>query len=370
MLQDRVGDPGARLADFFDIFAGTSAGGILATFFSLPGKDGRPAFRAEQVNDFWTSKASEIFQLRGWPTFLGKLRNIWRPRWKSAGLERLLQTSIQEHCGRADITLKDTIKPILITSYDMLHGTPYFFMSERAVKDEYHNFKITDVCRATSAAPTFFKPANIESTENRHKLVCADGGLIANNPTMAALLHVVTDQKAFPPPDARDMKRRTIRDVLILSLGAGERVVTHTYDEAKKWGLLGWANPLLDVLVWGSGNSVHTQMCLLSAVEEAQDNYLRIEISSLPKLSVRLDNTSRENMDTLQKLADDAMQQKVTFISTMAGESVVLEQTNLERLEMFADKLVEEYRERLAEARGHGTPQQDPSQTFQSQTPY
>ena len=41
-LQQRSGNPNATLADYFDLFAGTSTGGILACYYILPPAPGSP----------------------------------------------------------------------------------------------------------------------------------------------------------------------------------------------------------------------------------------------------------------------------------------------------------------------------------------
>ncbi|CAI5992800.1 unnamed protein product [Closterium sp. NIES-64] len=48
MLQERCGDPHVRLADFFDLFAGTGRGGLLALMLTAPHRAaGGPAIRAQ-----------------------------------------------------------------------------------------------------------------------------------------------------------------------------------------------------------------------------------------------------------------------------------------------------------------------------------
>lgn len=49
------------------------------------------------------------------------------------------------------------------------------------------------MCRATSAAPALFPPARIESVDRKNRRVCVDGGVIANNPALAAVHHVMAN---------------------------------------------------------------------------------------------------------------------------------------------------------------------------------
>lgn len=77
--------------------------------------------------------------------------------------------------------------------HQILHARPVFFFCQRARLSPSHDYKLTSVCRATSAAPALFPPARIESVDRKNRRVCIDGGVIANNPTLAAVHHVLAN---------------------------------------------------------------------------------------------------------------------------------------------------------------------------------
>lgn len=61
-----------------------------------------------------------------------------------------------------------------------------------------------------------------------------------------------------------------------------------------------------------------------------------------------MDNAKRENVETLIQLAEVALGDKGTKVTSLVGDVEETEETNGERLEMIADKLVAEYRARKA----------------------
>lgn len=69
-----------------------------------------------------------------------------------------------------------------------------FFFAYQAQKDPLENPPIKAVCRATSAAPTYFPPVHftltdvsVEPNETR-EFNLIDGGVVVNNPVRALLL--------------------------------------------------------------------------------------------------------------------------------------------------------------------------------------
>ena len=59
-LQELDG-PDARVADYFDVVAGTSTGGLVTAMLTAPDKAGRPLFAARDINDFYLQHCPKIF---------------------------------------------------------------------------------------------------------------------------------------------------------------------------------------------------------------------------------------------------------------------------------------------------------------------
>ena len=126
---------------------------------------------------------------------------------------------------------------------------PYFFKSWKAkgtsidpdAKPPELDFRLKDIARATSAAPTYFPPALIQNREGQ-SFGMIDGGVFANNPAMCAL---VSAYKLFPQA----------KGFMLVSLGTGSLQRPIPYEEGKNWGLVHWARPILNVLFDGNADT-------------------------------------------------------------------------------------------------------------------
>jgi len=62
-LQELDG-PDVRIADYFDIVAGTSTGGLVTAMLTAPDKEGRSLFAAKDINDFYLRHSPKIFPVK------------------------------------------------------------------------------------------------------------------------------------------------------------------------------------------------------------------------------------------------------------------------------------------------------------------
>ena len=116
---------------------------------------------------------------------------------------------------------------------------PYFFKSRKA-REEGEDFTLAEVARATSAAPTYFEPFELEGQ------ALVDGGVFAANPAMCAVAEVLRFQPAA--------------EIALLSLGTGQRTRKRSFAEVHDWGLVEWAKPILDVVFDGASDAVDYQL--------------------------------------------------------------------------------------------------------------
>jgi uncharacterized protein len=248
-IEEATAKPASQL---FHLIAGTSTGGIIGCGLAK-GK------AAGEMAELYAGRGGEIFQRSLW----GKVTTIDRlsnPDYDPAPLESILAQQL------GDTWLAEVIgAELLVPSYAiqlpyeqpgnglgvLAPRAPYLFKSWKAkgskidpgdVPDKL-NFRLRDIARATSAAPTYFPPALIRNRAGE-EFGMIDGGVFANNPAMCAL---AAAYKLFP--DARKF--------MIVSLGtAGSLERPIPYDEAKNWGLVHWARPVLNVLFDGNSDTV------------------------------------------------------------------------------------------------------------------
>lgn len=170
-------------------------------------------------------------------------------------------------------------------------------MKKKRYTEEQIGFVLRHVARATSAAPTYFEPLLLEKKpppKKQERRVLIDGGVFANNPTMIAL------SEALASGAARDK-------ILLCSLGTGQHSRPFPYDEAKDWGMLEWARPILSVMMDGMSDSAdyHAEQLLFApktARGAAPRRYFRFDIS-LPEEMDDLDNTNKKNIKGLARKA-------------------------------------------------------------------
>lgn len=281
------GDPEARIADYFDLIAGTSTGGILTCIYLAPDRTDaprearRPRFTAQQAVDLYLEHGDEIFDVpfRRKVLSLGGLRD---EKYPSKGLENALESYL------GDLELRDLLGPCLITAYDVRRRETRFFTSHDA-HEPRRNFLVRDVARATSAAPTFFEAASVRSSAGfEHPLI--DGGVFANNPAMCAYAEART------MPD-----HPTAVQMVIVSLGTGENKRRYYHDDVKDWGPLGWAKPLLEIMMSAVSETIDYQLGQMFDAVGAKAQYVRIQ-TPLPERNVEMDNAEPGNLEELQEI--------------------------------------------------------------------
>ena len=170
--------------------------------------------------------------------------------------------------------LKSSLKPVLVSSYDIENRQPFFFKSWR---DETNTMEMAWVARATSAAPTYFEPYKLPGGTKNETLV--DGGVFVNNPATSAYVEA---RRLYP--DENDF---------LWCLGTGQHTRPIHYEEAKDWEGR-WALPILSVVFDGVAGAVDYQMR-----ELLRENFFRFQLE-LAIASDDMDDASEANILALK----------------------------------------------------------------------
>lgn len=158
-LKTQTGNQEVRLADYFDFFAGTSTGGILTCLSLCPSENDptKARFTAQEAVDLYLKHGAKIFDRNSVQQILNP-RGLRDEIYNASPLEKLLK----DYFG--DLRLSQLVRPCLIPAYDIDNRTSHFFAQHDFIKyGEGKDFLVRDVCRATSAAPTYFETALVRS---------------------------------------------------------------------------------------------------------------------------------------------------------------------------------------------------------------
>ncbi len=285
-IQERLG---MDLFQVFDLVAGTSTGGIIALGIGSRCKDNGP-YSPRELVDLYVQNGPKIFK----KNLLTPERQVILPKYSPDALESALAQFFQ------DAEFQSALTPLLISSYDLQGQVPFFFKSHRIAGDPTYNWKLTDIARATSAAPTFFSPLHLTRDGQDYALV--DGGVFVNNPSMAAY----AEARALYP-DATQF--------IVVSVGTGDRQDRITYASAKDWGLLSWARQIVPVFMDSVSEAVDYELNALPGC-----TYHRLQVPHLQEASSDIDNVEPLNLENLQSVAEKYLLSIAGDLATICAE--------------------------------------------------
>ena len=286
-----------RIAELFDLIAGTSTGGILALGLAKPGADKtKPQFAAQELIGLYETDGPVIFHRSA----LHAARSgsgVFEEKYPSEGIDATLAKYFGE------TRLSEALTEVLVTSYEIEKRDPFFFKRQKAKLDPGLDFPMRLAARATSAAPSYFEPVKVQMPNASYSFV--DGGVVANNPAMCAYVEA---KKMFPAG----------RAFLVVSLGTGDMVKPIPYEKAKDWGLAEWVQPLINILL--DGDAVDYQLRqLLPIVKDEPRYYYRLQ--TRPDANIEpIDDASPQYISLLKSLTGELIQTNTNLIDAMCGQ--------------------------------------------------
>lgn len=311
-LEDQIrlktGDSHSQISDFFDIVTGSGIGAILATMITADDGSGRPLFTAREAVRFVEKKNGEMFKTK----HTGIIHR--RKRFSGKNMDKVLKEALSREDGKV-LTLKDTCKPLLVPCFDLNSSAPLVFSRADASESPSFDFELWKVCRATSATPSAFKPFPLTSVDGKTSCLAVDGGLVMNNPTAAAVTHVLHNKRDFPSVNG-------VEDLLVLSLGNG--TLTNPSNSNNRWLRQNGecsTSSVVDIVFDGVSETV--DQMLGNAFCWNRTDYVRIQANSLGVVT------------KMEEVMKERGVESLTF-----GGKRLLTETNGQRVENFVQRLV------------------------------
>ncbi|KAL6654176.1 hypothetical protein ACP70R_007641 [Stipagrostis hirtigluma subsp. patula] len=348
-LQELDG-PDARIADYFDVIAGTSTGALITAMLAAPDEKNRPLFAAKDVTQFYLENGPKIFPQRkvGFLTpVVNLLGNMRGPKYDGVFLHDKIKSLTR------DVKIADTVTNIIVPAFDVKYLQPVIFSTYEAKNNPHKNAHLSDICISTSAAPTYF-PAHFFVTHNDEgkprEFHLVDGGVAANNPTMVAM-SMLTKEVLRENPDFNPGKPTEYRNYLIISIGTGsaKQAERYTAPQCAKWGLIQWLynggfTPIIDIFSHASSDMVDIHAAVLFEALHCEKNYLRIQDDTLTGHTSSVDIATTENMEELIGIGKKLLKKKMARVNIDTGvyEPISGEVTNEMELERFAKMLSDE----------------------------
>ncbi len=255
----------------FDLIAGTSIGGILATVLAS-------GVTGAALQALLQARGSSIFpplRLRGLRKLLG--RAPYQPQRLREAITELLPGAQQQLLGEHPSAL-------LLTTVNWTTSRLQLLGSRPTRQGDLPGLTLMDAMLATSAAPAHFPVHQFR----HHRFV--DGGLAANAPDLHAL------------QCARQMHPGA--EINMLSIGTANPLHGRDPSAVPGRGLM-WALPVIE-LVTNAQEMLAVQEC---AAQMGPHRYLRLNVppSSAQQKQMDFDVASQASTDLLLSLADDCL---------------------------------------------------------------
>ncbi|XP_028791644.1 patatin-like protein 2 [Neltuma alba] len=348
-LQELDGEE-ARLADYFDVIAGTSTGGLVTAMLTAPDEEKRPLFAAKDIKPFYLEHCPSIFPQKFSFGAIGKLfRSMAGPKYDGEYLHQVVRQKLGE------TRLHETLTNVVIPTFDIKAMQPIIFSSYQIKKSTCLDARLSDICIGTSAAPTYLPGYHFKNQDgqgNVREFNLIDGGVSANNPTLVAL-NQVTQQVINENPDFFSIRPMDYGRFLIISIGTGTAKNEQKFNAnmAAKWGILDWlthggSTPLIDVFSQSSADLVDFHLATVTQALHSQDQYLRIQDDTLIGTVSSVDVSTKENLEKLCQTGRELLKKPVSRVNLETGlcEPVENGGTNEDALKRFAKILSQERR--------------------------
>jgi predicted acylesterase/phospholipase RssA len=204
-LRKRHADPRLKLCDYFDLIGGTSTGAIIAAGLAI-GLD------TAELRDLYSDLGGIIFETKRWTAEIPLLGKLSAAKISTEPLEEQLRRVL------GDRPLGDPTIPtglcVIARRADTSSTWPLLNHPLARYYDKNRDIPLARAVRASTAAPTYFMPEELD-VGGGEKGAFIDGGVgMANNPALQLFLVATLQGFPFHWPTGAD-------NLLIVSVGTG-----------------------------------------------------------------------------------------------------------------------------------------------------
>lgn len=246
---------GSRIANQFDLIAGTSTGGILAIALGM-------GLHPDDMLRFYRERGPIVFPIMRFQRKLrSKLHNLLWPKYSQDVLRRELERAYFPN--KQPKVLGDSVCRLVIPAYDAVGGVCHVFRTpHHSLLKGDASTNAAEVALATAAAPTYFSSAVVQNMVAKASYF--DGGVWANCPAMAAIVEAVCYLKV--PLDRID----------VLSVGTTDEPFTVKSMAEAGWAR--WGKTLIDLLMSAQLDASvrHAQLLV------GKPRFLRVNVTTTP----------------------------------------------------------------------------------------
>lgn len=210
IVKQQLNDDTATLSDYFDLIGGTSTGSIIATGLAM-------GWPVSKLNQLYKDLGQEVFKR-------GVAKGLLFVKFPAEPLRRALESNF----GDRTLGSADLVTGLAIVSKRLDTGSPwvltnnpksrYYEQRPGSTATANREYLLRNVIRASTAAPTFFKPEQISIAPDQEGAF-VDGGVSPhNNPALQLFLLATVDGYKLNWPVGEQVLQ-------IVSVGTGRREV-------------------------------------------------------------------------------------------------------------------------------------------------
>lgn len=251
----------------FDVFVGTSMGGILAAALALANPEAAgPSFSTQSLVEFFRTQTSAMFQNHGCCSFFNKTK------YTNQNFKDLLGNMF------GDRALGACSRRAMLMATDDFTACRVVFDSENSA---WKSMPVREACLATCASPTYLPSVYVKGPDQWF----IDGSVGASNPALEALRRL---RNQFPT-----------RRINLVSLGTGSDCQSSSLDELERKGFLAVSKPSLDRYCATQSELTHHELKALAEGETMNITYCRFQVALRPG-QLAMDQTSPKDIQGLE----------------------------------------------------------------------